>query len=115
MCPGSSFVEGFINASAAGKVRALQSFTASNVNDAGVGGSNGQRSDRAGGLIVEYGIPSVAEVSGFPDATINSGHVENIWLVRHASDGDGSASAERSNAAPAHLGKELRVELLRDC
>ena len=112
MRPRFSGVGGFVDAVARGKIGALQSFAAADVNDVGVGRRNGESTDGAGGLIVEDGIPGVAEVGGLPDAAVDGRHVENVGLVRNAADGDGAASTEGADAAPAHFGEELRVVLL---
>src|SRR5712664_946521 len=66
-------------------------------------------------LVVEDRIPSVPEIGGLPDTAIDGSHVENVRLVRHAGDGHRAASAERPDAAPAHFGIELLIELLRVC
>src|SRR5205823_1915069 len=110
--PGFSSVSGFVHAIAGGKVGALQSFAAANINNVRVGRSNRQSADGAGWLVVKNGIPGVAKIGGLPDAAIHGGHIENVRLMRHAGDGHGAASAERADAAPAHFGKELLIELL---
>src|SRR5207249_7649056 len=114
MRPGLSPVGGFVNAIAGRQIGALQSFAAAHINNVRVGRCNGQRADGARGLVVENRIPGVAEVSGFPDAAIDGRHVEDVRLVRHAGDGNGAASAEWSDAAPAHFGKEFLVKWLAD-
>jgi len=113
--PGFTRVGGFIDSVAGGEIRALQSFAAADVNNVRIGRGDGESADGAGGLIVENGIPGVAEVRGFPDAAVDGGHVEHIGLMRNARDGDGAASAERADAAPAHFGEEFLIELLRAC
>src|SRR5712664_2054568 len=115
MRPGFSGVGGFVNAIAGREIRALQTFATAGVNDVRIGWSNGQRADGAGGLVVEDRIPSVPEIGGLPDTAIDGSHVENVRLVRHAGDGHRAASAERPDAAPAHFGIELLIELLRVC
>jgi len=67
--------------------RALQSFTAANVNDVRIGRGNGECADGAGRLVVENRIPGVSEISGFPNAAVDGSHVENIRLMRHSGDG----------------------------
>src|SRR5207247_650870 len=114
MRPGLSPVGGFVNAIAGRQIGALQSFAAAHINNVRVGRCTGQRADVARGLVVENRIPGVAEVSGFPDAAIDGRHVEDVRLVRHAGDGNGAASAEWSDAAPAHFGKEFLVKWLAD-
>src|SRR5713226_8931636 len=113
MRPSLSGIGGFVDTVAGREIRALQPFAAAHVNDIGIGGSNRQRADGAAGLVVENRIPSVAEVGGLPDAAVDGGHVENVGLVWHARDGHGAASAKRTDAAPAHFGVEVLIELLR--
>ena len=110
--PGLARVRGFVNPVADRKVRPLQSFPAAGVNNVGVRGRHGQSADRAGGLIIEDGIPCVAKIVGLPDAAIHGRHVENSGLARHAGDRHCAAAAERSDAAPAHLGEKFLVVLL---
>src|SRR5439155_3886198 len=87
---------------------------AAHVNNVRIGRSNGQRADRAGRLIVKNRIPGVSEIRGLPDAAIDGRHIEDVRLVRHARDGYRAASAERADAAPAHLGVELLIKSLAD-
>ncbi len=114
MRPGFSRVRGFVTAVAGREIRALQTFAATNINNVRVGRSNGQCADGAAGLVVENRIPGISEIGGFPDAAIDSRHVENIGLVPHAGDGHGAAPSERPDAAPAHFGIKFLVELLAD-
>ncbi len=110
--PGFSGVGGFVNAVTGREIGALQPFAAANVNDVGIGRSKSHRADGTAGLVVENRIPSIAEIRGLPNAAVNGRHVENIRLMRHAGDGHGAASAERADAAPAHLGIKFLIELL---
>ena len=114
MRPGFSRVGGFVNAIAGGKIGALQTFAAADVNDIGIGRCDGQRADGAGGLVVENRIPGVSKIGGLPDAAVDGSHVENVGLVRDAGDGHGAASAERADAAPAHFRIEFLIELQPD-
>src|SRR5260370_35758566 len=113
MRPTLSGVCGFVETVAGREIGALQSFTAANVNDVRIGRRNGQRANGASGLVVENRIPSIAEIGGLPDPAVAGGHVENIRLVRHAGDGHGAASAEWTDAAPAHFGEKFLIVLLR--
>src|SRR5229473_4217189 len=112
MRPGFSSVGRFVDTIAGREIGALQSFAAADIDDVRIGRSNGESADGAARLVVENRIPSVAEIGGLPDAAVDGGHVENVGLVRHAGDGNGAASAERADAAPAHFGIELLIELL---
>ena len=112
MLPGVSRVGGFIKTVAGGQIRTLQALTAAYVENIGIGRGDGDRSDRAGALIVEDGLPGVAKIRCLPHAAINRGHIENIGLVWNAGDGHGAAAAKRTNATPAHFGEELLVILL---
>src|SRR6266436_1350787 len=112
--PGFSGVGRFEDAVARGKVRTLKTFTAADIDDVWIGGSNGESADGAGRLVVEDGNPSVAKIGGLPNAAVNRGHVEDIGLMRDATDGDGAASAEGANAAPAHFGEKLLIILLTE-
>ncbi len=111
--PRFSRVGGLVDSVAGREIRTLQAFAAAHVNDVRIGRCNRQRANRARGLVIENRIPGVAKIGALPDAAIDGGHVENVGLVRHAGDGHGAASAKRPDAAPAHLGVELLIELLR--
>src|SRR5215469_16678850 len=110
--PGLPCVRRFVNTVANGKIGTLQSFPASHVNNVGIGWSNSQRAHRARGLVIKDRVPHIAEIAGLPHTSIHRRHIENTRLVRHSCDRNGAASAERSDASPAHLGKQLRVVLL---
>ena len=68
-------------------------------------------------LVVEDGIPGAAEVGRLPDSAVVGRHVEDIWMAGNAGDGDGAASAEGADHAPAqflkHGGINLRFERRR--
>src|SRR5207245_2225825 len=98
--PGFTRVGGFIDSVAGGEIRALQSFAAADINNVRIGRGDGESADGAGGLIVENGIPGVAEVRGFPDAAVDGGHVKQIGLVPDAGEG-------ALKCAPTFLGARL--------
>src|SRR5467141_3079378 len=113
MRPGFSGIGGFVYAIAGREIGALQSFATAHVNNVRIGRSNSQCANGAAGLVVENRIPGVSEIGGLPDAAVDGGHVENVELVRDPGNGHGAAAAERADAAPAHFGIELLIELLR--
>ena len=106
MRPGLSRVGRFVHAVANSEVGTLQAFAAADINNVGIAGRNGDGADGAGGLVVENRVPSIAEVVGFPDATIDLRHIEDAGLLVDTGDGHGAAAAERSDAAPAKVGVE---------
>src|SRR5260370_7676900 len=103
---GPSGISRFVDAVAGAEVRALQPFAAAYVDDVGIGRRNGDGADRARVLIVEDRLPGVARVRGLPYAAVDRGHVENIGLVRHASEGHGAPAPKQANAPPPHFGKQ---------
>src|SRR5215471_10677195 len=111
--PSFPGVGGFVEAIADREIGALQTFTAADIKYVGIGRSDGKSADRAGRLIIEDRRPRSTEVGGLPNAAIHRSHVKHVGLVRNAADSDGAATAEGTNAAPAHFGVQLRIILLR--
>src|SRR5215469_15078158 len=101
---------GFINAVTCRQVRALQPFPTAHIDHARIGGRDSQRPHRARWLIIKDRIPGVSKVCGFPNPAVDSSHVKHIWLMRHAGNRHGAPAAKWSNAAPAHLAKQLLIE-----
>src|SRR5216110_931550 len=122
MRPCFSRVGGFVNAIASSEIRALQAFSAADVDYIRIGGRHGERAHRTSRLIVKDGIPGVPKIRGFPDSAVDRGHVKNAGLMRHAGNRHGAAAAKRPDAAPTHLAKEFLIQGLtalriagRDC
>ena len=109
--PGFAAVSRAVQAVADGKIGALQTLAAADVDGVGIGGCDGDGADGARGLIVEDGIPGVAEVVRSPDAAIDLSHVKDAGLLRDAGDGDGASAAEGADAAPAEFGVDRGIVL----
>src|SRR6202041_2399887 len=103
MGPRFSRVRGSVNPVADRKVGALQAFAAGGVNNIWIGGSHGDGADGLRGLVFEDRRPSAPVIVGFPNAAVTLSDVKDAGLVRHASGGASSSSAERSDHAPAHF------------
>src|SRR5205823_14304730 len=74
-------------------------------------GRDGQRADGLRRLIIENGRPSLAEVGGLPDAAVVNANVKDIGLGRNAGRGDGASATEGADHSPAHLLKQIGIEL----
>jgi hypothetical protein len=91
---------------------------AADVDDVGVGGSDGDGADGAGGLVIEERVPRGAVIGGAPDAAVIEADVENVGLAGDAGKGasaagagraDLSASASRNKASGRSLGRASPV------
>ena len=80
------------------------------VDDVGVRGRDGDRADRARGLVVEDRAPDAAVVGRLPHAAVADADVEDVGLRRDAGDGAGAAGPVGADRAPAHLAEELLIE-----
>ena len=107
--PGLAGVGGFVDAVADGEIGTLESFAAADVDDVGIGGSDGESADGAGGLVVEDGVPGAAVVGGLPDAAVADADVEDVGLGGDALGGFGASGAQGSDGTPAHFGKHFAV------
>src|SRR5713226_4290585 len=114
MLPGAARVGRLVDAVAYGKIGTAQAFTTTDVDCAGARGSNGERSNRAGRLIVfwlivENRIPGAAEVRRFPNPAVIRRHVEDIRLARDAGNRNGAAAAKRADQSPVKILVHRRV------
>ncbi len=107
--PGFAGVAGFVDAIADGEVGAMQAFTRAGVDDVGIGWSDGERADGAGGLVVEDGDPGAAVVVGLEDSAVDLRDVEDVGLRRDTGRGAGASAAQGSDGSPAEFGEELGV------
>jgi hypothetical protein len=110
--PVRAGVGGLVDAVSRGEIGALEPFAAADVQDVGVGGSDGDRADGAGRLVVEDRAPHPAEVGALPHAAIVDADVEKVGLAWHANSADGAHAAMGPDHAPAHEGEGRRVDLL---
>ena len=100
MRPRRSGVCGFVDTVAGGKVGPVQTFAAAGVDDIGIGGRDGQRSDRTRWLAIEDRRPRAAVVVGLPDAAVHGAHIEDSRLRGNAGGGARAAAAQRPDHAP---------------
>ena len=110
--PRLSAVGGLVDPIAGGKVGALQPFTGADVDDARIGWRNGDRSDRARGLIVEDRVPGSSVIGGLEHPTIHRPDVEDVRLLAHAGRGLEPTAAEGSDVPPLHFAKDRGIEPL---
>ena len=103
MRPGLARVGGFVNAVANGEIGAMQAFAAADIDDIGIGRSDGDGANGLRGLIVEDRIPGAAVVVGLPHAAVDLAHIENVGLAGHAGGSARAPAAERTDHAPAHF------------
>ena len=111
--PRLAGVAGLVDPVAHGEVGALQPFARADVDDGGIGGSDGERADRARRLPVEQRGPGAPVIRGAPHAAVIDADVEQVGLTRHARRGHRAAAAKRADRAPMQVGKQGRVVLLR--
>src|SRR5882724_8644725 len=102
VAPGLAGVAGTIDAIAERDVAADAGFTAADVNHIGIGFGDGDGADGRGGLLLEEGIPGVARVGGFPNASGDGAKIESVGLAGHAGYGNGASAAEGADEAPLY-------------
>jgi hypothetical protein len=71
MSPGLAGVGGFVDSVADRKIGAMQAFAAGDINDVGIGRSDGDGANRLRGLVVEDGRPGAAVVVRLPYAAVD--------------------------------------------
>ena len=111
VCPGFAAVGGFVNAVADREVGAHEAFAGADIDDVRVGGRHGNGSDGTGGLLVKQGLPGSAGIVRLPDSSVDGADEKGVRLGRHARHGTGATRAQRTDSAPLHVGKELRIYL----
>src|SRR6185503_9006600 len=112
--PGLSTVGRFVNAVPCGKIRALQSFAAADVDRFRFRWRDRDRADRPGWLNVEDRFPRVAVIGRFPNAAVVDAYIRDVWLAGNAGGADCTAAAERANHAPLHRRGEINLCMDRD-
>ena len=100
MLPRTTTIAGLVNPVAGGEVRTSQAFPAAHVNNFRIGRGNGQRSYRAGRLIIEDRVPGASVIGGLPHSAVVRSHVENVGLSWHAADRNPASAAKRSDQSP---------------
>src|SRR3954447_25917954 len=85
----------------------MQSFTAADINNVGIGWRNCDRADRCRWLVIKNRLPRPAVINRFKNAAVHRRHVENVRLRRHSADGACPPAAIRSNIPPTQNGIEL--------
>src|ERR1700761_9557324 len=103
MFPRLSSIIRPIDAIANGKIRAMQAFATSDINNVWIGGRDGNGSDRLRGFAVKNRCPCATIIVGLPHAAIDLPDIEDIWLVRHAARRARASPAKRTDHAPVHL------------
>jgi hypothetical protein len=108
--PGPPAVPRAVDPVAGREVGPLHALPAADVDDVGVGGGDGDRADRAGGLVVEDRLPRPAVVGRLPDAAVHDADVEEAGPPGDARGGLRAAAAEGADRPPAQLGEEAWLE-----
>jgi len=96
---------GFVDAIADGQIGTLEAFATGNVDDVGIGRSDGDGADGAGVLMIKDGIPGAAEIVSFPDAAVDGADVEDVRLRRDTGEGAGAAATDGADGAPIEFVK----------
>ena len=107
--PGLPRVGGLVDAVSNREVGTAESLTAADVDHVRIRGRDGDRSDRAGRLIVEDRLPGAAGIRRLPHPAVADADVERVRLRRHADRGLGAPAAERADAPPSHVTEQLRI------
>src|SRR6266545_655574 len=113
--PGLPAVQRLVDAVAHGEIRPLEALAASDIENLGIRGGDGERANRARLLPVKERRPDAAVIGRLPDASVVDADVEDIRPARHTRRPDRAPAPERPDAAPAHLGEESGIEWLRGC
>src|SRR6266513_2401284 len=87
----------------------MQSFTAADIKNVGIGWRNCDRADRCRWLVIKNRLPRPAVINRFKNAAVHRRHVENVRLRRHSADGACPTAAIRSNIPPT----QNRIEISR--
>src|SRR6266536_3543887 len=101
--PSLARVDGLVDTVPNGKIWPVQPLAAADIDNVGIGGSNGNGADRLCGLVFEDWVPGATVVIGLPDATVYLSDIKHIRLAGNASSGTGTATTKRSDHAPVQL------------
>src|SRR5215467_1724036 len=112
MGPSVSGVDRFVHAIAVGNLGAHVGFARADVNDVGIGWSDGEIADRANGLAVEDRFPGRAGIGALPHASVYRAHVEEIGLAGNADCGQCASPAKRADQTPAEAGVKCKINRL---
>ena len=81
----------------------MKPLSAGDIDNVGVGSSDGDGADGLSWLVIENRVPGSAVVVGFPDSAVDLAHIENIRLAGNAGGGAGAASAKWADHAPVQI------------
>jgi hypothetical protein len=112
MPPGLAGVGRFVNPVAGRKVRPLQPFSATYINDVGIGRRHRDYANRPGRLIVKNRLPGLPEIGRFPNAAVIDAHVKHVGLARYADYRRSAPSAKRPDHPPLHFREKCLGERL---
>src|SRR5688500_3764832 len=93
-------------------VAANRIFTAADVHDVRIGGSDADRADGASEIAVRYREPRLPTVSRLEDAAAGRSMVVLVRSRDASRDSDGPTAAVRTELSPAKSGKGETIELL---
>src|SRR5262249_57186345 len=108
--PGLAAISGLVDSIASRQVRALEPFAGADVYDIRIGGSDCQRADGPGRLIVKDGPPGASEVVRFPNPAVVDAYIEEAGAPWDTSGADSTASAEGADHAPLHFAIKRAAE-----
>src|SRR5271165_5168962 len=108
MLPALARIGRLINAITHREVRSTQSFTARDINDLGVGGRDGDRAYRLGGLPVEDRVPGAPVVVTLPDAAVDLPDIKDVRLAGNAGRRARSAAPKWPDHTPVQVGHEFQ-------
>ena len=112
VAPRLAAVGGLVHAVADREVGPLQPFPTADVDHARVGRGDGDRTDRAGGLIVEDRRPHATVVGRAPHAAVVDTDVEESRVAGDARRGHRAPATERADRPPAQRGVARGIDLL---
>ncbi len=111
--PRLAGIGGTVDAVAHRQVWALHTLAAAHIDDVRIRLADRDRTDGAGGLIVEDRGPGAPIVGGLPKAAVDVAGVEQAGPARDADRGFGPPTAVRADHPPPHVPGQGRVQLLR--
>ena len=103
--PRLAGVGGLVHAVALREVGTDDARPTADIDDVGITRRHGDRTDGAGGLVVEEGEPRGPVVGGAPHAAVVESYIEYVRLTRHTGRRSRSACSCRTNLTPAHVGR----------
>ncbi len=112
--PGFAAIVRAVDTVAKGNVAANAGFATAHIDHIGIGIGDSNGANGRGGLLLEERIPSVASVSGFPNASADSTKIESVGLAGDACDSQRASATEGADEAPFHAAVSFGIDRIDD-